>query len=111
MKYIVSVAALAMSVACISPVAAAPASGVASVTVSFADLNLLTRMGREVLEARVSDAVERVCPAADSRDLNGRHFEQVCRNKAWNGANQQLAQIYSGRQLAQATIEIDASNK
>ncbi len=72
--------------------AAAQAEAPARMAVSYADLNLATPYGRDVLEARLSAAVARVCPAGDARDLTARKPVQACRAAALGGVVGQLAQ-------------------
>jgi UrcA family protein len=48
------------------------------VVVSFADLNLESRRGTEVLNQRIHHAAERVCADLDSRELGARMRYQDC---------------------------------
>lgn len=53
-----------------------------SVQVSYADLNLASDAGRNVLERRVARAVRIVCPTEDMRDFAIAHDTQACRSTA-----------------------------
>jgi UrcA family protein len=99
MKHLLTIAAFAL---CTIAPAAAQDLAANRLVVHSADLDLTTATGRTMLEARVSLAIAQVCPAADSRDLITRHYEQLCRATAWDSANQQLAQLYATRQVAEA---------
>lgn len=75
--------------------------------VSFGDLALGTRTGRDVFMHRVHAAVAEVCPYLDE---NGRTYDvQDCREFAWAGARPQIRraidQARSG-QLVAMSIEI-----
>lgn len=87
--------------------AAAQSGEARSVSVSFADLDLSRASGREALEQRISNAVLRVCaPRPAPIDLTQTHEYDACRSLAMSGARQQLAQVYDGRALAQASITV-----
>ena len=78
-----------------------------TVRVSYADLDLRQDAGRQVLEHRIGAAVEKVCsPAPAGVDLTQRHDYQRCRSQAMVGAQHQLAQLYDGRALAEASITV-----
>jgi len=78
-----------------------------TVRVSYADLDLRQDAGRQVLEHRIGNAVDKVCaPAPAGVDLTQMHDFQKCRSQAMVGAQQQLAQIFNGRALAQASITV-----
>ena len=100
----ISVAAMIASVA---GHAAAQDGSARTVAVSFADLDLSRSSGREALERRIANAVTKVCaPQPAGVDLTMTHYYQQCRIQALSGAKQQLAQVYDGRALAQASISV-----
>ncbi len=74
---------------------------------SYADLDLTRAGGRATLERRIETAIERICPGrASPGELKTLPIGQKCRAQAWTGAQQQLAAVYDGRALAQASIEV-----
>jgi UrcA family protein len=76
-------------------------------SVSYADLDLSRANGRVVLERRVAQAVDRVCPERPlPNELRKQQTYRACREAAWAGARQQLATIYSGKQFAEAAVQI-----
>lgn len=106
MKTILAIAA-ALTVATLAPAAFAQEEGPATSVVSYADLDLATPAGRAALERRVERAVEHVCPARPlPTELDKRADYVACHRAALSGARQQLAEIYSGRRLAQAAVRI-----
>jgi UrcA family protein len=108
MKTILAVSA-AIMIASVAGVAghAAAQDGQRSVLVSYADLDLRQAAGRQVLEHRIGSAVEKVCsPAPAGVDLTQTHDFQKCRSQAMVGAQQQLAQVFNGQELAQASIRV-----
>jgi len=105
MKTILAVSA-AIMIASIAGHAGAQ-EGQRTVSVSYADLDLRQAAGRQVLEHRISNAVNKVCsPAPSGIDLTQAHDFQTCRGQAMVGAQQQLAQLFDGRALAQASISV-----
>jgi len=105
MKTILAVSA-AIMIASVAGHAGAQ-DGQRTVLVSYADLDLRQDAGRQALERRVGNAVDTVCsPAPSAVDLTQMHDFQKCRSQAMVGAQQQLAQVYDGRALAQATITV-----
>ena len=75
--------------------------------VSYADLDLSRASGRQVLERRLEAAVDRVCPGRPAPgELRSLEIGRKCRTQAWAGAQQQLAAIYDGRQVAEAAIKV-----
>jgi UrcA family protein len=75
--------------------------------VSYADLDLRQVAGRQALEHRIGNAVDKVCsPAPAGVDLTQTHDFQKCRSQAMVGAQQQMAQILNTRELAQASIVV-----
>lgn len=101
-RIVIAAAALVVTVA---GDAAAQADLPRTAAVSYADLDLSRPGGRQVLEQRIQAAISRVC-ADQPRplDLDGTHMYQICRRQAWAGAKRQLAEIYRGAELAQASI-------
>jgi UrcA family protein len=76
-------------------------------SVSYADLDLSRASGRTVLENRIEMAIDRVCPGRPSPgELRNLAIGRKCREQAWAGAQHQLAAIYDGRALAQASIQV-----
>ena len=69
-------------------VVAEPPADALSERVSYADLDLATRTGIQILNARVGGAVYRVCAPLDQRSTFSEHA--TCRSFAWNGAKQQM---------------------
>ena len=69
-------------------VVAQPPADVLSERVSYADLDLATRTGVQVFNARVGGAVHRVCAPLDQRSTFSEHAN--CRSFAWNGAKPQM---------------------
>ena len=77
-------------------VVAAPPADILSEHVSYADLDLATRSGVQVLNARVGGAVYRVCSPLDQRSTFSEHA--TCRSIAWNGAKPQMDQAVARAQ-------------
>jgi UrcA family protein len=107
MKTIIAIAAATLALTAGHALAQTAADG-ASTLVSYRDLDLSTQAGRSALEGRVNAAVDQVCPSQDERRLEVRQYEQVCRSTALAGAHQQLAAVYSRRELAQAAIQVSS---
>lgn len=107
MKTILAIAAAASLAALAGGAAAQDISPARGVAVSYADLDLSRASGRAAMERRIEAAVRQVCPApTSSLDLTARHYSDKCRTVALAGAQQQLAQVYDGRALAQAAVEV-----
>jgi UrcA family protein len=103
MKTILAVSA-AIMIASVAGHAGAQ-DGQRTVRVSYADLDLRQDAGRQVLEHRIGAAVDKVCsPAPAGVDLGQTHEFQKCRSQAMLGAQQQLAQIFDNRALAEAML-------
>jgi UrcA family protein len=64
----------------------------ASVTVSYADLNLQTPAGAASLERRVHQAVYEVCGSEDDRDLSDWFAQRKCRADALKDARAKMNQ-------------------
>lgn len=80
--------------------------------VRYADLDLSHEAGRAALERRVAVAVKRVCPPTPRPiELQKTAAYEACHRTAWAGARQQLAVIYGGSKLAQASIEVAAATR
>lgn len=106
MKSILAIS-VATVIASLAGQAAAQSGEARSVRVSFADLDLSRASGRDALEQRISNAVLKVCaPRPAVIDLTQMHQYDACRSMAMTGARQQLAQVYDGRALAQASITV-----
>ena len=105
MKTVIAIAAAAL-VAIVSGQACAQTETLRA-TVSFADLNLSRANDRSVLEHRIDAVVSKMCGGAPRNiDLNASHVFGQCRDQAWSGVRKQLAMIYGGSQLAQATVTV-----
>ncbi|MBV9930866.1 MAG: UrcA family protein [Alphaproteobacteria bacterium] len=77
MKILLSLAALAATVAGAPAVAEAPSSA-AAVVVRYADLDLYSAAGRRVLDRRIDAAVRDACGSASDADLHGRNAVRAC---------------------------------
>jgi UrcA family protein len=109
MKTIIAFAA-AVTLTGFAPQAVAQTDTGLRATVSYADLDLARADGRAVLERRVELAVARVCPARPLPvELSRQRAYLDCRTAAWSGARQQLAKVYTGHQLAQASVRVAAA--
>ena len=86
-------------------VAAGDRPETATMTVTYADLDLSGPAGRAVLERRINMAVERVCPRADNRDVRGALAVRDCRDAAITSARQQMTTLYAKRQYAQSAVK------
>jgi UrcA family protein len=83
-------AALAASVAFAAPAAAEDAI-TASVTVSYADLDVTAPADAAKLDQRIEAAAEDVCVKPDIRDLKAMASWQACKDGAVAGAQEQLS--------------------
>lgn len=83
-----------------------------SMRVGYGDLDLSRAGGRAVLEQRIRLAIERVCPRRPS-PAELRHYKlyRTCKEATWDGVQQQLAQIYGGRQLADSAVRVIAAGR
>lgn len=77
-----------------------------AVSISYADLNLSTEAGRIALQDRIDGAVNRVCPAENSRQLERRQHEESCRQQAQISAERQLSTIYADHQASMRTAQL-----
>ena len=84
-KAIPAAAALAVAAVLVVPTVS-HAQDTRSMTVSYADLNLVSSSGQDRLQRRVSLAASYVCGQADTRDFNWAREVQACRNSAIDGA-------------------------
>lgn len=111
MKTFVALAAAALL--CAATQAQAQAySEAQTVRVSYADLDLARASGRAVLEQRVKQAIERVCPNRPApAELGHYKIYRDCKAATWDGVQTQLAQIYDGRHLADSAVRVVASTK
>ena len=85
MKAIPAFAALVMASALIVPTVS-QAARVNTVLVSYADLNLASDTGANVLEKRIASAAKTVCEIEDSRELALAQATLFCRTKAISDA-------------------------
>lgn len=107
MKTFVAIASATLVAIVAGHAAAQDSDAPRSIAVSFADLDISHAKGRETLEHRVAMAADKVCAGRPSNlDLSRLHYYEACRVQAMAGANQQLAEAYQGRQLAQASITV-----
>jgi UrcA family protein len=87
--------AVAMGTAGAAPPASAP-----TITVSYADLDLTSPQGVQVLYNRIAAAATEVCPNSDTADLMRHMKSRACQKRAIADAvrhvgNQQLAALQS----------------
>jgi UrcA family protein len=107
MKTIIAMSAAALIAGVATQAVAQDLGDARTVAVSYGDLDLTRASGREVLEHRIAGAVDKVCAGRPSSvDLTMLHYYEKCRSEAFAGARQQLAQVYDGRALAQASIKV-----
>ena len=85
MKAIPAFAALVIASALIVPTVS-QAAQTNSVRVSYADLNLASANGANILERRISKAAKVVCEIEDSREIDLAQATMVCRNLAISDA-------------------------
>ena len=85
LKTFPALAALALAAALVIPTVSQAAEA-DSVRVSYADLNLASTAGADVLQRRIAFAANRVCDTADPRDLNLVRMNADCREGAIAGA-------------------------
>jgi UrcA family protein len=106
MKTFLAIASAAALVALgAGPAAAQDSVQVRTAVVSYADLDLKSEGGRKALDRRIRQAVDRVCPARPHiSQLQLNKVYTACRDFAWTGARQQLAAIYGGQVLADASV-------
>lgn len=109
MKVVLALASAAVFTWTCGSLAQAQTQTSLSERVAFADLDLSRAGARQVLERRIQMAVTRVCPARPlPMELRKQDTYRTCRTAAWNGARQQLEQIYSNNQLAQRDVKVAA---
>ncbi len=88
---------------------AAPDQTARTVRVAYADLNLQSAQGQEVLQKRIRTALRMVCPRPDlPASLREIKTHRECIAVAKEGAEVQLAQLRNTRRLALNAITIDA---
>lgn len=101
--------ASAAALLCSAPLAQAQSvsEDTPTVRVGYGDLDIARAGGRAVLEQRIRQAIERVCPRRPS-PAELEHFKayKTCKEATWDGVQPQLAQIYGGRQLADSAVRI-----
>jgi UrcA family protein len=106
MKTILAITAVAL-LGVGAPYAHAQEDAPRAISVSYADLDLSRASGREALERRVSNAVALVCaPRPTIIELPQTRLYNMCMAQAAAGARQQLAEVYRGRLVARASIEV-----
>src|SRR4051812_40555840 len=86
-KSIVTVLAAALAGLTAFPVAAEEAS----LSVSYADLDLTKPAGTQVLEARVDKALDKVCANPDLRELKAAKEFEACKAEGRDAAMEQLS--------------------
>ena len=111
MKVIIAIAAAALCTLAAGQAAAQAVADPLKVAVSYADLDLSRGGGRAMLERRVALAVNRVCPARPlPTEIGKMKTFRTCQKTAWAGANQQLATIYGGATLAEASVRVSGNS-
>jgi UrcA family protein len=85
-----------------TPAFAASALEEASVAVKYADLDLTSPAGAETLDARVGNAVDKVCAKPDIREIKAMRAFEACQAEARDAAMEQLsvANPFDGIELA-----------
>ncbi|WP_293361767.1 UrcA family protein [Phenylobacterium sp.] len=97
---------------CTAPLAQAQAitEDTPTVRVGYGDLDLSRAGGRAVLEQRIRQAIDRVCPRRPMpSELSNFKAYRTCLAETWTGVQPQLAQIYNGRQLADSAVRVMAA--
>lgn len=85
LKTLPALAALAVAAVLVVPTVS-QATETNSMRVSYADLNLASRAGEQVLQHRIAFAARVVCELEDSRQLDVANATNVCRSDAMQGA-------------------------
>ena len=75
-----------------------------SVRVSYADLNLASAPGEQILERRIANAARTVCEIEDSHELALASATNVCRGDAVAGAQQQLQAAVAAARRGTVTV-------
>ena len=112
-RFLLPLAAAAAAMTGVAAAKAQPAYAVdvaPQARVAFGDLSLATPQGRAAMEARMSAAIARICPAADIRDLGRGRAVEACRAAARASSAEQLAAA-SARALAQAHAAAPAGER
>lgn len=109
MKLIIAMTTAALFATAI-PASAQPAPDAPKASVNYGDLNLSTPAGRAALDRRVERAVAKLCPAPPQQELGRQPSYRACQDGARTSASQEMARIYSGQQLAEATVPAGDSN-
>jgi UrcA family protein len=81
LKILPALGALAVAAALVVPTVS-HAQELATATVSYADLNLASRVGQNVLRQRINFAAASLCDIADPRDLKFARAVGECRSDA-----------------------------
>lgn len=111
MKSLIAIATVAL-LSTFAGQAAAQDEGPVKVAVSYADLDISGAKGRAVLEHRVERAIDQVCPERPLPTEWARQEDyRACHSRAWADARRQLAAIYDGRQLADASVRIPGTRR
>jgi UrcA family protein len=83
-----------------------------TVRVGYGDLDLSRAQGRTILEQRIKQAIDQVCPRRPlPAELGHYRLYRTCKEATWTGVQPQLAQIYGGRQLADSAVRVIASSR
>jgi UrcA family protein len=110
-KSLFAAAAIAVSVTGLSVSASAQSRITKSVEVSFADLDLATNAGQQILDGRIKGAVRKVCGSYDSRNLREMNDHGNCIQEANLSAKQAkvslIAQAKAGK-LRKTAMVVDA---
>jgi UrcA family protein len=80
-----------------------------SVLVSYADLNLGSDVGQQVLQRRITGAARTVCVIEDSRQLALRSATNACRSDAIAGAQPAYAAAVAAARSGTVTIGAGAA--
>ncbi len=112
MKLATAIIAIAVLASAAQPAIAqtAPDQTARTVRVAYADLNLQSAQGQEVLQKRIRTALRMVCPRPDlPASLREIKTHRECIAVAKEGTEVQLARLRNNRRLALNAITIDAS--
>lgn len=96
---------LAAIAAALAPGATSARTQAPSVRVAYGDLDLSTDSGRTRLEHRLATAVDRVCPAADIRDLAGTRASRRCAAETHARVERRMASLLGTRAVALASVD------
>lgn len=107
MKTIIALAALTVASAVVVPTVS-QAAETNSVRVSYADLNLGSDTGQQVLQRRIAGAARTVCVIEDSREMALRSATNACRSDAIASARPAYEAAVAAARRGSVTV-IDAA--